>query len=147
MKDYNEGSNERHLIEVHVQYPEKFHDLHNDLQFLPERMKIEKFEKLVASLNNKTEYVMHIKNLKQASYYGLFLKNLPRIIKFKQKTWLKSYIGMNTDIRKNSIMQFLEILWKMSISSYHVIYAFQNESTLCSFLNVKELLAQNRCEI
>ena len=144
MKDYNEGSNERHPIEVHVQYPEKFHDLHNDLQFLPERMKIEKLEKLVANLNDKTEYVMHIKNLKQALYYGLFLKNLPRIIKFKQK---KSYIGMNTDIRENSTMQFLEKLWKMSKSSYHVIYAFQSESTLCSFLNVKELLAQNRCEM
>ena len=63
MKDYNEGSNERHPIEVHVQYPEKFHDLHNDLQFLPERMKIEKLEKLVANLNDKTEYVMHKKNI------------------------------------------------------------------------------------
>ena len=147
MKDYNEGSNERHLIEVNFQYPEKFHDLHNDLQFLPEKMKIEKFEKLVANSNDKTEYVIYIKNLKQALYYGLFLKNLPRIIKFKQKTWLKSYVGMNTDIRKNSTMQFLEKLWKMSKSSYHVIYAFQSESTLCSFLNVKELLAQNKCEI
>ena len=31
-------------------------------------MKIEKVEKLVANLHDKTEYVIHIRNLKQACY-------------------------------------------------------------------------------
>ena len=35
----------------------------------------------------------------------------------------------------------------MTVTSYHVMYAFQSESTLYSSLNVKELLAQNRQEI
>ena len=39
-------------------------ELHNNLSLLPERMKIEKFEKLVANLHDKTEYVIHIRNLK-----------------------------------------------------------------------------------
>ena len=47
--------------------------LHNNLPFLPERMKIEKVEKLVANLNDKTEYVIHIKSLKQALNHGLVL--------------------------------------------------------------------------
>ena len=34
-----------------------------------------------------------------------------------------------------------------AVCSYHVTYAFESESALCSFLNVKGLLAQNRCEI
>ena len=34
-----------------------------------------------------------------------------------------------------------------TICYYHVMYAFQSESTLYSCLNVKELLAQNRCDI
>ena len=34
--------------------------------FLPERMKIEKVEKLVTNLHGKNEYVIHIRNLKQA---------------------------------------------------------------------------------
>ena len=34
--------------------------LKNDLSFLLERMKIEKVEKLVANLHDKTEYVIHI---------------------------------------------------------------------------------------
>ena len=42
------------------------HELHNDLPFLPKRMKIEKCGKLVANLHDKTEYVIHITNLKQA---------------------------------------------------------------------------------
>ena len=41
-----EESNEGYFFEVDVQYPENLHNLHNDLPFLPERMKIEKVEKL-----------------------------------------------------------------------------------------------------
>ena len=38
----------------------------NYLPFLPERMKMEKIEKFVANLHDKTEYVIHIRNLKQS---------------------------------------------------------------------------------
>ena len=44
----------------------ELHELHNDLPFLPERIKIEKVEKLVTNLQDKTEYVIHIRNLKLA---------------------------------------------------------------------------------
>ena len=44
-------------------------------------MKIEKVEKLEASLHDKTEYLIHIRNLKQALNYGLVFKNLHRVIK------------------------------------------------------------------
>ena len=36
---------------------------------------------------------------------------------------------------------------KLVVCSSHVTYAFQRESTLYSFLNLKELLARSRCEI
>ena len=58
----NGESDEGYFIKVDVQYFEKLQELRNDLPFLPERMKIEKFEKLVAHLHNKTEYVIHIRN-------------------------------------------------------------------------------------
>ena len=81
IKNYNEESDEGYFLEVDVQYLEKLHELHNDLPFLPERMKIEKVEKLVANLHDKTEYVIHIRNLKQALNHGLVLKKVHRVIK------------------------------------------------------------------
>ena len=73
-----------------------------DLPFLPKRMKIEKIKKLIANFHDKTEYAIHIRNLKQALNNGLVLKKLHGIIKFKQKAWLKSYIDINTDLRKKA---------------------------------------------
>ena len=48
IKSYNE-SDEAYLFEKDIQYLEELHKLHDDLPFLPERMKIEKVERLVAS--------------------------------------------------------------------------------------------------
>ena len=67
-------------------------------------MKIEKVKKLVANIDDKTEYVIYIRNLKQALYHGLVLKKLHRIIEFKEKAWLKSCIDMNTNLRKKGKM-------------------------------------------
>ena len=71
VKNYIEESDERYFLEVDIQYLEKLHKRHNNLPFLPERMKIEKAEKLVAEVHNKTEYYIHIRNLKQALNHGL----------------------------------------------------------------------------
>ena len=47
-------------------------------------MKIEKVEKLVANLHDKTENIAHIRNLKQALLsHGLVLKNFHKVIKFQ----------------------------------------------------------------
>ena len=78
------------------------HDFHNDLSFLPERMKTEKVKKLVANFHHKTEYVIHIRNLKQALNLDLLSKKVRKVIKFNQNAWLKLYIGINTDLRKKS---------------------------------------------
>ena len=100
IKNYNEENGGGYFLEVDVQYLEKLHALHNDLPFLPEKTKIEKVEKLVAGLDNKTEYVIQIRNLKQALHHGLVLKKLHIIIKINQNAWLKPYIDVNTDLRK-----------------------------------------------
>ena len=74
IKNYNEESDEGYFLEVESQYLEKVIEIHNDLPFLPERMKIEKVVKVVANLHDKTEYVIHIRNLKQALNHGLVFK-------------------------------------------------------------------------
>ena len=96
-----------YFFEVDVQYPEKLLELHNDLPFLPERIKIEKVEKLVANLHDKTEYITHIRNLKQALIHGLVLEKVHKVINFNQNSWLKPYIDMNTDLRKKAKNKFL----------------------------------------
>ena len=65
-----------------------YNELHNDLLFLLERMKIEKVENLVANLHDKTEYFIHIRNLKEALNHRLVLKKVHRVIKFNQNAWL-----------------------------------------------------------
>ena len=62
-------------------------------------MKIVKVEKLLTNLHDKTEYVILIRNLKQALNHGLILKKVYRVIEFNQKAWRKSYIDMNTKLR------------------------------------------------
>ena len=106
MKNYNEESDEGYFLETDVQYLEKLHELYNDLPFLLDRIKIEKVEKLLANLHDKTEYVIHIKNLKQALNHGLVLKKVHKVNKFNQNAWLKPYIDMNTDLRKKAKNDF-----------------------------------------
>ena len=43
-------------------------------------MEIEKIENLVTNSHDKTEYVIHIRNLKQALNPGLVLKNVHAVI-------------------------------------------------------------------
>ena len=76
-------------------------------------MKLEKVEKLVASLHDKTEYVIHIRNLKQALNHGLVLEKVHRVIKFNQNAWLKPYIDMNTDLTKKNKNDFEKDLFKL----------------------------------
>ena len=61
-------------------------------------MKYEKVEKLATNLYDKTEYVIQIRNLKQALIHGLTLEKVHRVIKFNYKAWLKPYIDMNTKL-------------------------------------------------
>ena len=74
IKNYNENSDIGYVLEVDVEYPKNLHELHSDLPFLPERMKINKCSKLVCNVYNKKNYVIHIRALKQALNHGLILK-------------------------------------------------------------------------
>ena len=69
-KNYNLESDEGYFLEVDVHYLEKLHELHNSLLFSTERMTIEKVKKLVSNLHDKIQYVIHIRNLKEALNHG-----------------------------------------------------------------------------
>ena len=99
IKKYDENDDYGAILEVDVDYPKHLHKLHSDLPFLPERMKINKVDKLICNVQNKRNYVVHITAFKQILDHGLIFKKVHRVIKFKQEAWLKPYIDMNTDLR------------------------------------------------
>ena len=59
IKNYNENDNKGYTLEVKVKYPKRLHELHSDLPFLSERMKIDKCNKLVCNLFNKKKNTSH----------------------------------------------------------------------------------------
>ena len=83
-KNYDKDSDTGYILEVDVKYPKNLYDLHYDLPFLPERMKIDKCNKLVCNLYDKNNHVVHIRSSKQALSHGLILKKVHRIIQFNQ---------------------------------------------------------------
>ena len=64
IRNYYENSKKGYILEVTIDYPKDLRDLHSDLPFLLERMKINKCNKLV-----------HIRVSKQALNHGLVLKS------------------------------------------------------------------------
>ena len=117
IKDYDENSDKGYILEVDVEYPKNLHKLHSDLPFLPERMKINKCDKLVCNVRDKENYVTHILALKQALNHGLKLSKVRRVIEFTQDYWLKPYIDMNTELRKNAKNDFEKDFFKLMNNS------------------------------
>ena len=116
-KNYDENSDTGYILEVDVEYPENLHKLHRDLTFLPERMKINKCSKLVCTLYDKENYVIHIRALKQALNHGLVLKKVHWVIKFYQEAWLKPCIDMNAKLRTEAKNDFEKDFFKLMNNS------------------------------
>ena len=73
-KDTKQG----YIFEVDLDYPESLWKSHNDYPLAPERVKIDKTEKLISSFLPKNNYVLHYKNLKQYLEEGMILKKVHR---------------------------------------------------------------------
>ena len=93
--------------------------LHSDLPFLPDRMKVNKVKKLVCNVTDKENYSIHIFALKQALNHGLKLIRVYSIISFRQEAWLKPYIDLNTELRKNAKNEFEKDFYKLKINSIY----------------------------
>ena len=78
-------------------------------QFLPERNKSRKCNKLVCNIQDEE----NIRTLKQALNHGLILKKVHRVIQFNQKAWLKPYIDMNTKLRTEAKNDFEKDFFKL----------------------------------
>lgn len=102
-----------YIIEVDVEYPDGLHNLHNDLPFMPERMKLKGGEKLCTTLKDKKNYTIHYRNLQQAISNGLKVKKIHRTLKFNQSNWMASYINLNNQRRKEATSKSKKDLCKL----------------------------------
>ena len=87
IKNYDEESDIGYLFVVDAEYLRNLHKLHSDLPFLPERMKINKYNKLVCNVQDKENYPVHVLALKQALNHGLKLTKVRSVIEFRQEAW------------------------------------------------------------
>ena len=111
-----ENSSTGYILKVHLEYPSKLYNLHNDYPLVPEKLKISQsmlsnycsdiadkygikiggVNKLIPNLRNKKKYVVHYRNLQLYLSFGMKLSKIHRILKFKQYDWLKKIVDFNT---------------------------------------------------
>ena len=117
IKNNDGDSDKEYILEVDVAYPINLHDSDSDLPFLPRSMKIDKCNKLVCNLRDKNNHVVYIRSLKQATNHGLIFKKVYRVVQFNQKAWLKEYIDINAELRKQAKNDFEEDFFKLMNNS------------------------------
>ena len=92
------------ILEVDLEYPRELHDMHNGYPVAPEKTKVsndmlsgyckkiaEKYKisiglvsKLIPTLRDKKEYLLHYRNLRLYLDQGLKIKKIDRVLKFDQ---------------------------------------------------------------
>lgn len=105
-----------YMFEVDLDYPENLHDLHNDYPFCAENRLVpntKNVKKLLLSLFDKKNYVIHYRMLKLVLRHGLVLKKIHRTLQFEQSAWLKTYIMLNTKMRAKATNDFEKNLYKL----------------------------------
>ena len=134
----NNKSSMGYFSEVDPDYPDELHELHNDFPLAPEKfavssdilskykkiadnyeIKVGDVKKLISNLGNKTNYVVHYRNLQLYLSLGMKLTKIHRVLKFKQSDWMKKYIDFNTKKGMNAANDFEKDFFKLMINSVY----------------------------
>lgn len=109
-----------YMFEVDLEYPEHLHDTHQDYPFCAEHKLVpntKNDKKLLLTLDDKKEYVLHYRMLKCALRHGLVLKKVHKVLQFQQSPWLKTYIELNTKLRTEALNEFEKNFYKLLINA------------------------------
>ena len=66
---------------------------------MPESKKVNKVKKLICDIKEKKKICYSYKSFKTSTKQWIKVKKGHRIIHFKQKAWLRTYVDMNTELR------------------------------------------------
>lgn len=72
-----------------------------------------KTPKLICSLFDKNNYILHYRNLKLYLQLGMKLKRMHKVLEFDQSPWLNKYIDFNSDRRKEAKGEFAKSFYKL----------------------------------
>ena len=64
-------------------------------------------------MHDKNNYAVYIRSLKQALDHGLIFKKVYIVLQLNQEAWLKEYIDMNTELRKQAKNDFEKDFFKL----------------------------------
>ena len=74
---------------------------------------------LIPNLGDKTNYVLHYRNLQLYLSLGMKLSKIHKVLKSKQSDWIKIYINFNTEKRTNAADSFEKDFFKLMINSVY----------------------------
>ena len=99
------------FFEADLEYPDELHELHNDNPLSPGKLavssdmlsnyckkipdkyeiKVDDVKTLIPNLGNKTNNVIHYRNLQLYLSLGMKLTKIQKVLTFKQSDWMKKY--------------------------------------------------------
>ena len=82
-------------------------------------IKVGDVKKLIPDLGNKTNYVVHYRNLQLYLSLGMKLTKIHRVLKFKHSDWMKEYVDFNNEKRMNAANDFEKGFFKLMINSVY----------------------------
>lgn len=112
-----------YILEVDLHYPISLHDDHSDYPLCPVSSRESQHpdqNRLLLTLHDKKNYVLHYRALKQALSYGLKLTHVHRILRFNQSPWMEPYIRLNNKQCSGASNDFERFVFKQLNDSLHV---------------------------
>ena len=106
-----------YIFEVDLAYPKKLWEKNNDYPLAPEKMEVNKVEKLICHFKPRKNYVVHYRSLRQYLEMGMKITAVHRGISFKQSPWMAPYIKKNTDLRMVAKNDFEKNFFKLMNNS------------------------------
>ena len=83
------------------------------------KIKVGHVKRLIPNLGNKTNYVVHYKNLQLYLFLEMKLTKIHRVLEFIESDWMKKYIDFNNEKRMNTANDFENDFFKLMISSVY----------------------------